>query len=160
MNGIQGLGATQDLTSLLASGGPGGISAPPKFSRGAPPPELEGIRNDEGQSLVDLRDTLQSAVSEAVRNQDGSGDLRTTIEGTIDSVLQENGFDPDEVKSAFRDIAGDYAPGGIPPSFGTGGRGAGFDIGSLFDSAEDTETELIDTLLEQLRPGSTIDVRV
>ena len=144
---VQGLGGLQQVAqTMTASAG--------KPTQGASPAEMSkvasSIQNDQGQSLVDIRDELQSAVKDAVQNHDGSGDLRSTIEGAINSTLEANGFDPSEVKGAMQDA-------GFSPADRLGA--AGFDPASMLQNGS-SEQDVIQSFLEQFRSGSNLDLEI
>ena len=135
---IEGLGGAQGIAQLLQSrGGPG---APPiAFPNGGPPAEVAAIRNDQGQSLVDIKDDIRSAVQDAMNGFDGSGDLRSTIQGAIDETLTANGFDPSEVRDAVEE--------------------SGFDPAALLQGGG-TEDDLIEAFLGQFRAGVNLDLEI
>lgn len=56
----------------------------------------QSFTNAEGQNLLDIKDDLQSAVKDAVR----SGNP-TEVKDALRGVLEDNGFDADEVMSAL-----------------------------------------------------------
>lgn len=166
---IQGIDNNLQLARLQYGGGApnGGQQLP-----GLPPEaasKLGAIRNEQGQSVLDIRDQLQAAVKDAVAGFDGEGDLRSTIEGAVQSTLQDNGFDAASVRDAFGGSGSGFGAGALPPGLPGGLGGGAFGGGSLggpsFDIAsilggETTEEDLVQSFLQQLRPGSSLDQEV
>ena len=158
---IQGMGGMQQIAQLMNSGvGSSMLSQGPQ--QGGMPSQLSSITNDQGQSLVDIRGELQSAVKDALQNHDGSGDIRSTIEGAIHSTLEANGFNPSEVKGARQDAGFDPMQrrgGGNPMAAMFGGGGGGFDPASILQSGG-TEQDMIQSFLEQFRSGVNLDLEI
>lgn len=163
---VQGLGGMQQIAQMLMNSGMGGAGTLPQgLPQGGPPSEISSITNDQGESLLDIRGELQSAVKDAMQNFDGSGDVRSTIEGAITSTLEEHGFDPEEVKGAmedsgFRPMQMMASRGGNPMMAMLGGQGgSGFDPSSLLESGG-TEEDLVQAFLQQFRAGTNLDLEV
>ena len=155
---VQGTGSTPQIAQLLMSAGTNRADLPPQLSEHGPPSRMTSITNDQGQSLVDLRDELQGAVQSALEEHDGSTDLRATIEGAITTTLEEHGFDPEEVKSAMQESG--FDPGARSEArmaMLSGAGGAGFDPSAVLENGG-TEEDLIQSFLEQFRAGAHLDV--
>ena len=98
----------------------------------------------------------------ALESFDGSGDLRSTIEGAIDSALASNGFDPDEVRGAmegagFGPMQAMRSGAGNPMAALFGGGAGAFDPSSLLQSGK-TEEDLVQSFLQQFRAGVNLDL--
>ncbi|MEO0326269.1 MAG: hypothetical protein AAF447_25195, partial [Myxococcota bacterium] len=76
--------------------------------------ELSKITNEEGQSLLDMKGEIESAVKSTLA--EGGG--RAEVKDALFETLEENGFDPSEVRSALEN-----AGGGRPPPRGLARRG-------------------------------------
>ncbi|MEM7305174.1 MAG: hypothetical protein AAF682_00820 [Planctomycetota bacterium] len=154
MDGIQGIGGLSQVARALAGGGangaiPGGAEGAQRVGNDRGP-----IRNDSGQTPLDLRDELKSAVREAIADAGGQGDLRSIIHDAIQSALRENGFDPDALRDGLR-----------------GGFGGGNDSMQLFGGTlglDDPQSVLrapegsdpdgpVKKFLMALRPGANLD---
>ena len=162
---IQGMGGMQQIAQMLGRS-MGGAGMPPQgLSQGSPPSQLTAITNDQGQSLIDIRDDLQGAVKDALQGFDGEGDLRSTIEGAIHSTLEEHGFNPDEVKTAMQDSG--FNPmqamasrgGGPMMAMLGGGEAGGIDPAALLQSGG-TEEDLIQSFLQQFRAGANLSLEI
>lgn len=152
---IEGTQGSQRLAEMLLRGSTSGTSGP--APGGLPPTgQLSSITNDQGQSLLDIRDQLKEAVQAALADYDGSGDLRSTVQDAIGSTLEANGFDPAEVKDAMRDA-------GLDPRRvmrGLAGAAPGVDGGfdpSMILGKGGSEEDLVQAFLQQLRAGANVD---
>ena len=151
---IQGTGGAQSLAALLQSG-----RSPSAGATQAPPPgglaaglggPLASLTNDQGQSLLDLRDTLRGAVQEALQSGEGSGDLRSRIEEALFSALEANGFDPQEVRGAIEE-------GGLGQLVGTPSGAAPASLGLPSAGQED---DIVQSFLQQFRAGISLDLKI
>ncbi len=163
---VDGISGGIDIARLVGQSGFSGANGLPLgLGQGGPPSQITSIRNEEGQSLLDIRDELKSAVQGAMQDFDGSGDPRAAIQDAIQSTLESNGFDPAEVKGAMKDSGfggmrslmgggGGFGPGG-PGGLG-GGLGGGFDPAAIMRDGG-SEDEMIQTFLRQFRAGTNLD---
>lgn len=158
MEGIQSSGGMQQIARMLMQGTSGG-GAPPKLEdlKGLPPPASAQITNEKGETLLDIRDEIQSAVSEALENNADSEDLKSVVDEAIAGVLREHGFDPAEVKEAMQtDMENMPHPGGA--GFGEfPGAASGLDPASLLAKGDSSE-DFVQAFLEQFRAGTNLDV--
>jgi hypothetical protein len=166
MNGIQGVGGISSMAQLLMKAGPSATGGPPQgMLTGELPAGASTITGSDGQSLLDIREEMKAAVSDALQNYDGEGDLRATIQDTIHATLEENGFDPAEVKSAMTGEGG-FPPiggmqGGAPLSFlqalESGSPSSSTDLASMLQSGG-AEDDMIQNFLAQFRAGLSLDL--
>lgn len=162
---IQGSGGMQQIAQMLMNSSTGSSAKLPQgLQQGGPPSQLASITNDQGQSLNDIRGDMQSAVKDAMQNYDGSGDFRSTIEGAINSTLEEHGFNPEEVKGAMQDagfnpMQARASGGGNPMMAMMGGGSGGFDPSAFLQSGG-SEEDLISSYLQQFRSGINLDLEI
>jgi len=162
MEGIQSNGGMQHIARMLMQGPPEGGQMPQLGSmEGMPLPASAQITNEQGQSLLDIRDQIQKAVSDAVKNSDGSQDMREVVDAAIDAPLEANGFDPSEVKSAMesdmRQMPRPQGVGGGNPFADASGAAGGFDAASLLNGGASSD-EVVQSFLQQLSAGTNLDV--
>lgn len=133
---IQGIGGSQQIAEMLMEQR---MSAPAGSGQSSPVAagQLASVTNDQGQSLIDIRDDLKNAVQDALANFDGEGDLRATVQDAFRSTLEENGFDPAQVRGAM--------------------EGSGFSPLSAMSNGGDEE-DLVQMFLQQFRAGSHLDL--
>lgn len=171
---IQSTGGPSQIAQLLQSGSAANRGGPsPAMGGGQPPSQFASITNDQGQSLLDIRDELQSAVKDAVQSSEGT-DIRSAVKNALDSTLEANGFDPAEVKGAMKEaglgpMSRPGGPGGGPGGQFSGqfaqrlggqpfsGAAGGFDPMSII-SGGGSEQDLVQSFLQQFREGSNLDL--
>lgn len=171
MNTIQGGASTQAVAQMFQQSGVQGApqGPPPGPPPAGPPPEqLNAITNSEGQSLLDIKDQMDTAIAAALEGNTEDTDVRAIVDAAINAVLEENGFDPAAVKSAMEESMGTYGPpkGGPPPPPPTEvSEDTEFSIEDLMTSvlgSEEGEVDLasnfVESFLMSLRPGSHMDV--
>lgn len=154
MNTISGSQAPMALQQLFSQGMPGkggGMPMPPMMS-GSGSSAMQSVKGADGQSLIDIREDLQSAVQDAVQGFDGSGDLKAEVQSAIQSTLEENGFDVDEVKNAMESSFGastmSFDPASMLMNSGGPSRALGGGMGESF----------VQSFLEQFRAGANLDL--
>ena len=154
---IQSTGGLHELAQLLRGGRAGAPSGAPQ---GLPPQGVANtaasITNERGESLLDLRGELRSAVRGALQAYDGQGDVRSVVQDALAEALEANGFDPAEVRGALRPEGFDPWGGGRAGAGGPGSPG-GFDAASLLLSGSDDD-DLVQAFLEQFRAGVGLDL--
>jgi hypothetical protein len=157
MTSIQSLGSGQSISQLLMKAGVGKTPQMPTASSSGSLPSLN-ITNDKGQSLLDIRDQMQSAVASALQGLEPGQDVRSAVEGALDETLRENGFDPDEVKSAMDSFGGPDAMRQMMGGGGMPGGGMGDLSSSLFSSGN--EEDLVQSFLKRLQAGTNLDLSI
>ncbi|MEM1452292.1 MAG: hypothetical protein AAGI22_24510 [Planctomycetota bacterium] len=161
---VQGLSVGHLSPTLMNSGIGRAAALPNGPPQGGASSQLTSITNDQGQSLLDIRDELRGAVKDAVQNAEGGSGFRDAIEGAIRSTLEEHGFDPEEVKGAVQDagfgpMGAGAARRGNPMAALRGGGSGGFDPSALLQSGGTAE-DLVQSFLEQFRAGTHLDFEV
>lgn len=159
MNTISGMGPPAGLQQLMRAGGPAQGGMPPMSAMAGGPDRaaLQSIQGEDGQSLLDIRDQLQTAVQDAVQGFDGEGDLRSEVQGAIRSTLEENGFDVDEVRSAMESSFGSSRMSFDPSAMMSRG---GADPMALLGGAGGASDSFVQSFLEQFRAGVNLDLEI
>jgi hypothetical protein len=160
---IQKLQKSQATSETSATSGKMG-SAPPSND------EMEAMQEQMDASVASklgidtetfskIHSEIQTAIQTALSESDGTGDMRSTIDNAVDTVLQNNGIDPAQFKEAMKSAAqelgmpqpGGAGPMGPPPGGGTyGPQGT-----STTDSS--SQNDLLTQLLDALKSSSTSD---
>lgn len=147
MNGIQALGGARPVAPAFEFGASRAPTQGPSTPSGSPS-LTESITGADGQSLVDIKDELQAAVQAALEDSNGQ-DPRAAVRSAVESTLESNGFDLNEVRSAMEKRMGGTGrpggPGGGPPQSG------------LAMGAESAAESFVEQFLAQFRAGSNFD---
>ncbi len=114
-----------------------------------------------------LKDEINSAISAATKNSDGTTDEREAVKNAVDSVLQQHGVDLEKFRSQMQPPqggAGSPPPGGPPPGGPPPGDGGGGDlktrvteaaVAAGLDSSEtDSIQEQMDSIITSLVDNS------
>lgn len=159
---VEGLGSPQHITRTLGNGPPDTATLPHELAGGGVPGSVATITNDQGQSLMDIRDELKGAVAAAMQDFDGGGgDFRAAIQDAIESTLEQHGFDPQQVKGAMQEA-------GLGPlqAMSTAQSnpmmamlGGSSDLASLLEN-DQAEEDIVQSFLAQFRAGIHLDLEI
>jgi len=152
MTSIQGLGDSQSIAQLLLKSQISASSPAQQVHKGhgkhsAP----ANITNDQGQSLLDIQDELQTAIQDALNSVQG-GNAGQAVQKAVDSTLEQNGFDVSQVKSA---MLGSMNMSSTIGQFGAGAAAGTDVIGS--PQLSGSSQIALNSFLQQFGPGVNLD---
>jgi hypothetical protein len=108
----------------------------------------------DSSTLTELHSQIQEAIQQAMTSSDGTEDMKATVDSAVDAVLEANGIDPAEFKSAMDSAAeelGMPAPGEMGPPPGSAGT---YNAQGTVASSSSSQNDLLMQLLEALQSGS------
>lgn len=164
MTSIQALGDTQSIAQLwmnsqVGANAPSTLDLQPQGL----PAAASTITNDKGQTLLDIQDQLKTAIQGALNSSSGSNP-RAAIQQAVDSTLQKNGFDVQQVKDSMQGAQGASGAKGAHHKHhhAHGAKPAG-DADASNDPFADPLTDPIQSALQsflnQLPAGANLDTQ-
>jgi hypothetical protein len=158
MTSIQALGDTQSIAQLwmnsqVGANAPATLDLQPQGL----PAAASTITNDKGQTLLDIQDQLKTAIQGALDSSSGNNP-RVAIQQAVDSTLQKNGFDVQQVKDSMKGAQGahhkhHHAHGAKP----AGDADASND--PFADPLTDPTQSALQNFLNQLPAGANLDTQ-